>query len=936
VGETLRFQVARSTERRRPGRRETLRLFDEDVAQQLFDREGVDPPEPGEYPGQAVITAATGWCADGSCFADPDRAATPHQPFEPGTPRDFAVVIDMLRQLDDWLAGTGNRPAVDRLLARTATLAEEVPGIDASESERAEQLVSDLLADPRWSEAWDCLRRSFCALLAAEAPDAEAASRAAGKLQRLLLVAGLVEALSDQDLRPSHPEDVRRLLYDRVVVIPNPPFPIVDVEPLVPRRRARLAQRAGFGDLWVVREEWACYQAGEIAHIENVLEGELRRRVHKRVDETETTETTETETTRVDQLDTQTTDRFELTEETTRDTSLAIRVDGQVDTSGQYGPTRVETHIGGGLDWSVQESSRHASEVAHESVERAVRRVEERVRTERVRRTLTRVEETNLHEIDNSSDPTGSVVGVYRWVDKIQRMQLFRYPNRYLLEFQVPEPAALVRWIQGRDTGPEPTTPAPPPFTTDGKPLKSDESNLFTISSFGPDDFGRYAARWRADVDPPPDPAIWISGSAAVALEEPQSSDTSVLTLAAPPSASTTITLAIADGYAAVAARVAAAGPPIHAKWQDHPEGWDVVNRDGWSYRDGYHSIHGEVTVGSETIPLYDSHPNNATVVPVSNAPLPQYAESWLSSASGEVTLDATPEREVAVGVTLAGTYKGTVSVALRCVPTRGALQRWRLDTYAALLDAHRSWQAQYDNERRAIQVRSGIEIEGSSPARNREVIREELKRLVIEMLYGSRFNGVSAVQRSLDTPTVPPGVDPDAALDAVPEIQFLEQVFEWDKMTYVLYPYFWADAGQWADLQPIEGADPEFARFLRAGSARVVVAARPGYANAVNHWLWFGRPWGGGPAPTPGAVGYVSIADEIRALNQAPDEGEPQESWEVRLPTTLIWLDPDPTLPKYNRFLRLDEPDDPRARLCRPARGRQSEDAEPGEGGGA
>jgi hypothetical protein len=49
-----------------------------------------------------------------------------------------------------------------------------------------------------------------------------------------------------------------------------------------------------------------------------------------------------------------------------------------------------------------------------------------------------------------------------------------------------------------------------------------------------------------------------------------------------------------------------------------------------------------------------------------------------------------------------------------------------------------------------------------------------------------------------------------------------------------------------------------------------------------------------------------------------------------------LIWLDPDPTLPKYNRFLRLDEPDDPRARLCRPAKGRQSEDAEPGEGGGA
>jgi hypothetical protein len=175
----------------------------------------------------------------------------------------------------------------------------------------------------------------------------------------------------------------------------------------------------------------------------------------------------------------------------------------------------------------------------------------------------------------------------------------------------------------------------------------------------------------------------------------------------------------------------------------------------------------------------------------------------------------------------------------------------------------------------------------------------------------------VAAVDR---VENAPPFVNLDAALDAAPEIQFLEQIFEWDKLTYVLYPYYWAPSSEWDELQPIEGADPEYARFLRAGSARVVVAARPGYACAVNHWLWFGRPWGGDTAPTPGQEGYVSIADEIRALNQAPDDGEPQESWEVRLPTTLIWLDPDPSLPKYNLSLRLDEPANPGERLCSPA----------------
>ncbi|MGW4201002.1 hypothetical protein [Streptomyces sp. NPDC004726] len=924
MSETLRFQVVRGAERRRPGGGERLVLFDEPVdPAQLFAREGTEAPSPREYPGQALIEAANAWQADASYFADPDRARTPHEPWQPDTPRPFAVVIDLWRQLDRWLVGAGQAPEVDALVSMTGRLAQSVVRIDPDPCDDNERLVLALVADDRWRAAWNCVRRSFCATLAADASDGEAASRRAGKLQRLLLVAGLIAALADRQLRPASADEVRALLHHRFVVVPSPPFPIVDVEPVTPRRRARLAQRAGFGDLWVVRDEWSCYQPGEIAHIENVLEGEHRKRTHKRVDETETTETTETETRKVNELDTQTTDRFQLSEEAARGSSLAVRVDGQVDTSGQYGATQLQTHVAGSLDWSVQEATRHATETAHESVERAVRRTEERVRTERTTRSLTRIVETNLHEIDNSDRPEGHVVGVYRWVDKIQRMQLFRYPNRYLLEFQIPEPAALVRWIGDQQEVPKPSTPEPPPFTTDRKPLTADESNLFTMSSFGPDNYGRFAARWQAVVDPPPEATVWVTGSAAIALEEPEGNSTSVPTLGVPPSSSTTITLVVPDGYVADSVTVAAAGPPVHADWQDHPEGWNVLQNDGWTFRDGYHSIRAEVTVGGATIALDNGFANNATVMPVGDVPLPQYLDAWLSTSSTSA-LTSHPEREVAVGVTFAGAYKGTVSVALACVPKQVTTDSWRLDTYRTLLNAHREWQARYDNEARAIQARSGIEIPGFSPARGREVIREELKRQVIEMLYGYRFAGKSAVVRPEGGG--PPVTEADAALDTAPEIQFLEQIFEWDKMTYVLYPYYWADSGQWSALQPIEGADPEFTRFLRSGSARVVVAARPGYANAVNHWLWFGRPWGGGQAPAPEQDGYVSIADEIRALNQAPDDGEPYDSWEVRTPTTLIWLDPDSSLPKYNPRPQLDPPADPQDRLCR------AEDAGHGE----
>ena len=52
----------------------------------------------------------------------------------------------------------------------------------------------------------------------------------------------------------------------------------------------------------------------------------------------------------------------------------------------------------------------------------------------------------------------------------------------------------------------------------------------------------------------------------------------------------------------------------------------------------------------------------------------------------------------------------------------------------------------------------------------------------------------------------------------------------------------------------------------------------------------------------------YLSIADEIRTQEQWPRDGEPGGSWEVRLPTTLVWLDAtNSTLPVDNPQETLD-----------------------------
>ena len=68
----------------------------------------------------------------------------------------------------------------------------------------------------------------------------------------------------------------------------------------------------GIGDLLVVKQFLCGYELGEVAHIENVLLGENRRRKHRILDRVEDTLTEESEVTEDTTRELQTTERFEL------------------------------------------------------------------------------------------------------------------------------------------------------------------------------------------------------------------------------------------------------------------------------------------------------------------------------------------------------------------------------------------------------------------------------------------------------------------------------------------------------------------------------------------------------------------------------------------------------------------------------------------------
>ncbi|MFC4512171.1 hypothetical protein [Streptomyces ehimensis] len=891
MAELTRFQVTRRAERRPLASSDQVLVYGKRAEPtELLGQ--IDEAVHGEG-GLSAVRALARQFTEGASFVDPDKTEV-----APGVETE-------VRRLDQWLTRHPNACAEEvaaALLAAAMRL-----GFEEVTLETAATVIT---CSEKWSEFRARLGDSLVAALlagnggpAVTAPgkwdDGKVPVFKASRLTRWVLVCGVVETLTECERGFL---SVRELL-NRVPVLPCPLFPL----PF----RSRLARMPAFSDLYVVRDEWARYVPGEIAHIENVLKGESKERVHKRIDESETVETrTEAEIT-ITEKDTQSTDRSLLKMESGTDTNLTVGVEGQVNTSGQYGPTHVETHIGGSVEYSRAESERRASEQAHELVERAIARTELRVSETRTRRTLQRVEERNRHLVDNSKTPDGHVTGVYRWVDKIQRMQIFRYPHRYLLEFQVPEPATFVRWLIDHKPEPKGVLSEPAPFTVTGK---ADGLRL-TVANMTVADYGTYATRYNVTGLPePPTPEIAVSESFVVSGGERKESIDNYGSIPFPPTGAQAKEIAIPEGYAAVSAVGSVAAAPELANWKDWTD-WDnsSAGEDGVHEHVGWHEIVAMLEIGGRTAraSTQDSSTKPANTVTKTAG---VYHSFWLAkefrwNEAGvqhrQVMLDTKPTGKLSVSATVGGAYKASVSVSVKCKPTEATWDGWRNEVFARLYAAYSDMLSRWQSEQASLKEDSASSFSGGSPTRHREVVREELKRQVIEMLIGERFEGVSAIADDKDGGTWP-RIDLDTAQDVGPYIQFLEQALEWSTMTYILYPYFWAPSKRWQELQQFESADAEYDKFLRSGSARVVVAARPGFECTVNHFMVFGEPWGGGPAPVPGDDLYVSVAQELKELTRAPADGIPGESWEARVPTSLVWLDPDPRLPKENEYSTL------------------------------
>lgn len=327
-----------------------------------------------------------------------------------------------------------------------------------------------------------------------------------------------------------------------IIVVPTPygqPVPLTT-------GRVRVA---GVGDLLVVRQRIKRYELGEIAHIENALRGESFGRTFRRKEGLEIVEFEEIEKIESTERDLQSTSKFELRSEAERTIEENMKAQAGVTVTARGPMIEVSANAGFSYERSSEESSKTATNFAREVVDRSVNRIQERVLQRRSSKVTQEVEEASDHRIDNTAAPD-HMIGIYRWVEKIYEAQIVNYGQRLMLEFVVPEPAAFYRMAQQNKRPPNVSgDPPDPPQVLD---LGDNEYRPLKVGDLNGQNYLDWVGQYNVTgVAPPPPEEIFIG----IALEQPAKEGGDSVSKAVEQG-----TLKVEDGYVAKEIRVDYAG----------------------------------------------------------------------------------------------------------------------------------------------------------------------------------------------------------------------------------------------------------------------------------------------------------------------------------------------------------------------------------------
>lgn len=587
-------------------------------------------------------------------------------------------------------------------------------------------------------------------------------------------------------------------------------------------------KRLGIADYRKVEQEVCCYVPGEVSHIENVMASEYKERATRRLRRTEDTTTTSKEKESEKLTDTTSTDRFEMNSEVASVLAEDSHVGGYASMNANYAKITLSAGADFANNTSTEDSNSQAVTHAKEVTERALDRVVQKVKEERISKVIEEFEENNKHGFDNRKN-TEHVSGVYRWVDKIYKNKIINYGKRLMYEFMIPEPASFHKQaIAEFNTNDEDIIERPlDPRNVTGN------MNLKDHKQINENTYSYWAGIYNATIESCPSKNISIGKE--FNFDSLNNDNTSK-------SWSDKHNLSIPDGYKTIGATVSLAGPKMSNSWQSSAA----------------------VSVGNLRYMNLNGNDN-----------------MQISPKTGD-TLNSF-EKSIPISVYFIAFHTGTVNVNVQLERTDSYYQQWQIDTFNTIIKAYEAKLEEYNakvKEMKALQT----EKMRTNPLFYREIENMVLKKNCLDYLASNETLGQENFITGTELKNLRVKYD-DPKLDAyAAKVKFFEQAFEWDLMSYNFYPFYWAQKNNWKSSYNIdETDDATFKAFLQSGMARVILTIRPGFEEAVNWYMATGQVWNGGQVPTMDDELFLSIVEELRE-----PEGEVEETWETRVPTSL------------------------------------------------
>ncbi|PWN64572.1 hypothetical protein [Chryseobacterium oncorhynchi] len=591
-------------------------------------------------------------------------------------------------------------------------------------------------------------------------------------------------------------------------------------------------KRLGIADYLKVVQSTHAYVPGEVTHIENVMAKEFKQKSTRRLRRSEVQTTLSKSTERETLSDTTSTTRNDMQSEVAKELDKQQSIEAHTRFTAEGGRWTLE--VGGSYanNTAQHDSTRQAVTKSQEITEKATERILTKVAEERIEKIIEEFEENNAHGFDNRNG-NKHVVGVYRWVDKKMKNQIYNYGKRTMFEFMVPEPAQLHRLAMAATVTESLTAPIDPRIAP--SPRTMADSKSATVGQL---------QEW----------ASYYNVKLTELIESTKKFTTGVnWNKLDGNNQYQHITIDIPVNYQA-----------------SHVKMWYGFEKD----------VKGIARIFSSDFA----------------GGMPQLIETY-SNNDDRIAEYTPQNVKGAYDFVYQGHNIDSINFnfEVTCKLSDEYMDVWKQENFDAIIKAYQSAYDAFLEKQKELEKKTKEEQEKNKENLNSNNFYRSMESVILKhncIAYLLQDYGALGKNLTNSAKTMQDfSIILDDNLDQYTALaKFMEQAFEWSIMDYTFYPYYWANREEWQKMYLSNSTDPLFRNFLQAGMARVIVTVNPGFEDAVQFFMSTGRIWNGGEVPVIGDPLYLSIVDEMRE----PVGLKQGKAWITTLPTSLNILQED------------------------------------------